>query len=50
MVKGFNTEKDSSSRAIKAQYAKNSLANFTRGDSFGATGALAGVMITWITE
>ena len=36
---GFNTEDDGTSRPIKAQYAKNSTANFLRRDSFGATGA-----------
>lgn len=37
VVDGFNTEDDGASRPIKAQYAKNSVANFTRQDSFGAT-------------
>ena len=36
---GFNTEDDGTSRSIKAQYHKNSTANFIRRDSFGATGA-----------
>jgi DNA (cytosine-5)-methyltransferase 1 len=37
---GVNTETDGTSRTIKAQYAKNSLANFIRTDSLGATGAM----------
>lgn len=37
---GVNTEIDGTSRTIKAQYAKNSLANFIRTDSLGATGAM----------
>lgn len=36
---GINTETDGTSRTIKAQYAKSSLANFVRSDSLGATGA-----------
>lgn len=34
----INTEPDGTSRTIKAQYYKNSTANFLRKDSFGATG------------
>lgn len=37
---GVNTEIDGTSRTIKAQYAKSSLANFIRTDSLGATGAM----------
>lgn len=39
VVLGFNAEDDGVSRPIKAQYAKNSTANFLRRDSFGASGA-----------
>lgn len=50
MVKGFNTYDNECARTIKAQCGKNSLANYTRTDSFGATGAIAGVAKIWITE
>jgi hypothetical protein len=33
----FNPEPDGTSRTIKAQYHKNSLANFIRGGGYGAT-------------
>lgn len=41
---GFNTEEDGCSRTIKAQYAKNSLANFIRTDALGATGVVVPVL------
>lgn len=37
-IEPINTEPDGTSRTIKAQYYKNSTANFLRKDSFGATG------------
>lgn len=37
---GLNTENDGTSRTIKAQYSKNSAANFIRSDSLGATGVI----------
>ena len=33
----FNTSEDGTCRTIKAQYFKNSLANFIAGGAFGAT-------------
>ena len=39
-VAAINAEKDGSCRTIKAQYAKNSVANFIRTDSLGATGVI----------
>ena len=36
----LNTEYDGPCRTIKAQYCKNSMANFIRTDSFGASGVL----------
>lgn len=38
--KPFNAYPDGTSRTIKAQYYKNSTANFLRNDSFGATGVV----------
>ena len=40
VVEPINTEPDGTSRTIKAQYHKNSIANFERTDSFGATGVI----------
>lgn len=40
VVEGFNDYSDGTSRTIKAQYFKNSLANFTRRDGLGATAVL----------
>lgn len=40
VVEPINTELDGTSRTIKAQYYKNSIANFERTDSFGATGVV----------
>ena len=40
VVEGFNDYPDGTSRTIKAQYFKNSLANFTRQDGLGATAVL----------
>ena len=36
----FNPEPDGTSRTIKAQYFKNSLANFIRGEGYGATAVI----------
>lgn len=36
----FNTEKDGTSRTIKAQYYKNGFVNFFIGGDYGATGVL----------
>ena len=36
----LNTEYDGTCRTIKAQYYKNSMANFIRTDSFGAAGVI----------
>ena len=43
VVEGFNDYPDGTSRTIKAQYFKNSLANFTRQDGLGATAVLTTV-------
>lgn len=40
-IKPLNTEPDGTCRTIKAQYQKISRANFVRGDSLGATGAVS---------
>jgi len=50
MVNGLNTCENDYARTIKAQCGKNSIANFSRIDGFGATGAIAGVTRIWITE
>ena len=42
MTYAMNTDSDGAARTIKAQYAKTSFANLSRGGSFGATGAIAG--------
>lgn len=44
MIYPFNTSVDDTARTIKAQYAKTSLANLSRDGSFGATGAISGVI------
>lgn len=36
----FNTEKDGTSRTVKAQYYKNGFVNFFIGGDYGATGVL----------
>ena len=36
----LNPEPDGTSRTIKAQYFKNSLANFIRGGGYGATAVI----------
>ena len=47
----FNTEPDGiCCRTIKAQYYKNSLANFIRTDSFGAGGGLSSVQVGQISS
>lgn len=40
VIESLNTEKDGTCRTIKAQYFKNSTANFIRQDSLGATGVV----------
>lgn len=36
----FNTERDGTSRTVKAQYYKNGFVNFFIGGDYGATGVL----------
>lgn len=40
IVRVMNPEDDGTSRTIKAQYYKNSMANYARQDSFGSTGVI----------
>lgn len=40
MIVAMNPEPDGTSRTIKAQYYKCSLANFIRGGGFGATAVM----------
>ena len=49
LVEPVNAYPDGTSRTIKAQYAKNSGANFIRSDSLGATGAVCGLRVRKLT-
>ena len=42
MIYPLNAENDGTCRTIKAQYEKTSVANMTRGNTFGSTGVIGG--------